>query len=119
MNWLRRLLRRKPVMVFLLEYETFFSEKQTMGVFDNDQDAYEFFLFSSRGRMWCEGDRYSLFVVDVNDYYWDGVQAPVVWQTIHGLFFSTDGYRRRFEDFRDNHFIYQGRESIIDECSEK
>jgi hypothetical protein len=113
MKWIKKLFPSKNPLVFVLEYVTFCTDKEVMGVFDNDKDAYEFFLLSSRGRLWCEGDKFSLYVMYLNDYYWDGVAGPCIWQTINGTFFSSDGYRERFEDFRDNHFIYQGRESII------
>jgi len=114
MSWIKKLFKSRTPMVFVLEYVTFCTDKEVMGVFDNELDAYESFLLFSRGRLWCEGDKIVLHVMYLNDYYWDGVCNPVIWQDIHGTFFSHDGYRIRFEEYRDSHFLFQGRESIID-----
>jgi hypothetical protein len=114
MKWLN-FLKKKPKMLFILEYVTFCTDKEVMGVFDRDKEVYEALLIYTKSRYWCEGDIFSIYVIYLNDYYFDGLSNPIMWQNMNGTFFSNDEYRKRYERFRDHHFIYHGRESIIDE----
>lgn len=106
-------LHPKPRRLFVLEYVTFCTDKEIMGVFDNEKAVYEALFVYTRSRFWCDGDTFSIYVAYANDYYFDGLTNPITWQTMNGVFFSNDEYRRRYDKFLKHSVVYQ-RESIID-----
>ena len=80
-------------MLFVLEYVTFCTDKEVMGVFDCDKEVYTALLTYTQSRYWCEGDVFSIYVMYLNDYYFDGLSNPIMWQNMNGTFFSNDEYR--------------------------